>query len=147
MFNEIETRVMLVENHRLLRKELRRSIELDKKIEVVAELDNGQVAIESIEKYNPDIIFMDINMPVLDGIEASKQIIKNNPKIKIITLSMHQDINYLRHMLNAGVSGYMLKTCSGRDMSEAVKTVRAGQKYFCPEILDLIDKYKIEFKN
>lgn len=136
--------VLLVEDHRLFRDGLKRSLELDKTIKVVAEADNGLKAVEIVKQFEIDVVFMDINLSKLNGMDTTKQIIKNNPQIKIIGISMHKHIRYIKGMMNAGASGYLMKTCSGKTMSEAVIAVLSGQKYFCSEVLQFIQDSKID---
>jgi|APSaa5957512622_1039677.scaffolds.fasta_scaffold150846_1 DNA-binding NarL/FixJ family response regulator len=136
--------VLLVENHRLFRDGLKRSLELDKTIKVVAEADDGLRAVEIVGQIEIDVVFMDINLSKLNGMDSTKQILKINPQIKIIGISMHKHISYIKGMMDAGASGYLMKTCSGKLMSEAVMAVLSGQKYFCSEILQLIQDSKVD---
>jgi len=131
-------KIMIVDDHEIVRHGLRQSIEQVKDFSVIAEADTGRSAIDYASSYFPDIIIMDINMPDLNGMEATKQIILKNPKMKIIGLSMHSDHLYVMGMLNAGASGFLLKTCSFRELSKAIYTVSTGKIYLTPDIAGMV---------
>ena len=105
-------RIIIVDDHSILQHGLCNSLEMEEGFEVVAKADSGHAAIELANKYCPDLIVMDISMPGLNGMEATKQILAKNPNIKVVALSMHMEKIYVTGMMNAGASGYILKSCS-----------------------------------
>ena len=122
-------RILLADDHKIVRDGLRSLLERDGGLEVVGEAPNGQVAVELTHELVPDIIVMDIGMPVMNGIEATEQIIKNQPNAKVIGLSMHSDRRFLSSMLGAGASGYLLKDCAFDELVNAIRAVFSGQVY------------------
>lgn len=139
-----EIQVLLVENHKILRRELKNSLELNQSIKISAEAGSGETAVEVVSEINLDVVFMDINLPGMNGFETTRKILAIAPKLKVIAMSMHNDINYLIGMMEAGASGYMLKSSSGKSMGKAVETVLSEKYYFSTEILSLIHEYKDE---
>jgi DNA-binding NarL/FixJ family response regulator len=104
--------------------------------EVVAEVENGEALIKQAELYTPDVILTDIQMPIKDGIEATKEICKRFPKIKVIALTTFSESIYIKKMLAAGASGYILKTTDKEGLITAIKKVAAGEKHFSAEIVN-----------
>ncbi len=117
---------------------LRSLLQKEKNMEIAAEVDNGRTAVEKALHLVPDVILMDINMPDLNGIEATKQILARQPGIKVIALSMFSERRYVIGMLKAGVSGYLLKDCAFQELLEAILTVTAGRKYLSRKITDVV---------
>jgi len=109
--------LLLVDSHKIMRDGLRSLIETRSDMEVVGEADNGIRAIELARKLQPDVVIMDIGMPEMDGIEATKIITDENPKIKVVALSLYSNKQYVVGMLRAGASGYVLKDNAFRDLS------------------------------
>ncbi len=130
--------ILLVDDHKMLLHSLKEAIDQEAGLSVVAQADNGREAIKLALKYAPDIIIMDISMPELNGIEAVRQIIKERPKQKILTLSMHADKHYIMGMLRAGVSGYVLKTNAFEELAHAIRQVAGGNFYVSPEITGVV---------
>ena len=122
-------RILLADDHKIVRDGLRSLIEKDFELEVVGEAHNGQIAVELTHELVPDVVVMDIGMPVMNGIEATEQIIKNQPKAKIIGLSMHSDRRFVSSMIEAGASGYLLKDCAFDEIVNAIHAVLSGQVY------------------
>lgn len=129
-------RVMLVDDHKLFREGLKLLLENLDYIEHVDEASNGAELIEYLDLQLPDIIFIDIEMPVLDGISATSEAIKMHPGLNIIALSMYGDENYYTRMINAGAMGFMLKNSGIQDVENAIQSVVSGNNYFSPEILN-----------
>ncbi len=144
MNKEKMTSVLIVDDHEIVRHGLRNSLEKEGSIKVVAEASDGRSAVEKVRTCNPDIVLMDINMPDLNGMEATKKILAENSKAKVIALSMHNDHLYIMGMLNAGASGFILKTCSYRELCKAIHTVMDGKVYLCPDICDVVIKRAID---
>jgi DNA-binding NarL/FixJ family response regulator len=126
--------VLLADDHKMMRDGLRVLIEQAKNIEVVGEAHDGQTAVQMAKKLYPDVIVMDIGMPGLNGIEATRQIVGKSPNTKVVALSMHADRRYVVQMLKAGASGYMHKDNAFDELAEAIRTVAKGKTYLSPEI-------------
>jgi DNA-binding NarL/FixJ family response regulator len=130
--------VILVDDHIIMRDGLRGLLKAESDIEVVGEADNGRQAVKiSLEK-NPEIVIMDIAMSDMNGIEATRQIKAENPKIKVITLSMHSERQMVIGSLKAGASGYLLKDSTSTELVEAIRTVYRGRKYISQKISDIV---------
>jgi DNA-binding NarL/FixJ family response regulator len=127
-------RILLADDHGVVRKGLRFLLERQPGFEVVGEAGDGREAVRVAETENPDIVIMDIAMPLLNGIDATAQILKRNPKAGVIILSMHSDEDYLLSALNAGAKGYLLKDSAEVDLVRAIHSVRKGTPFFSPEI-------------
>ncbi|HPQ69116.1 MAG TPA: response regulator transcription factor [bacterium] len=131
-------RVLLADDHQIIREGLRSLLTDQKDIEVVAEADTGRSALNYVEKMRPDVILMDIAMPDINGIEATRQIKAANPEIRILALSMHSDQRFVGDMLRAGATGYLLKDCAGAELVQAIRTVYAGKVYLSPSIAGIV---------
>ncbi len=136
----MKTKVLLVDNHQILIDSLRLLIEQQSDLEVAGEAKDGLEAITLAKKLSPQVIIMDIKMPGLNGIEASKEILAANPGIKIIALSVSDDIADVRNMLSAGAYGYLLKESSGEELIVAIHNVANGDRYVSREINSVILK-------
>lgn len=135
-------KILIADDHQLFREGLINLLSDTPEIEVVAHAENGKVAVEEAIIYKPDIVIMDIGMPVLSGIEATELLKSKMPDIKVIALSMHSDKHYIKGMLEAGATGYLFKNCTHSQLIEAIETVYAGKKYLSDEITEvLIDDY------
>lgn len=127
-------RVLLGDDHKIVREGLRSILENELHMEVVGQGEDGRTVVELAKKLQPDIVIMDISMPDLNGIEATRQILAGFPKIKIIALSMYSDKRYISEMLSAGASGYLLKHCALDELERAIQTVLAHKTYISPDI-------------
>jgi len=135
-------RVLIADDHGIVRKGLRRQLEQRTDFEVVGEASDGREAVRMAEELSPDVIVMDIAMPNLNGIEATTQIVKKNPRIGVIMLSMHSDETYLTRTLAAGAKGYLLKDNADVDLYRAVQVVAQGKPFFSPTIANtLLEDY------
>ncbi|MCL4854499.1 MAG: response regulator transcription factor [Bryobacteraceae bacterium] len=135
------TRVVLADDHGVVRKGLRYLLEAEN-MEVVGEASDGREAVKIAGDLSPDVIVMDIAMPHLNGIDATARIVKQNPKIGVVMLSMHADEGYLVRALTAGAKGYLLKDSAEADLVRAVQAVAGGKSYFSPAIANtLLDDY------
>jgi two-component system response regulator NreC len=131
-------RVIIADDHQLFREGLVNLLSESKNIEIVAEAENGKEAIIKARELNPDIVIMDIGMPVLNGVEATGKLLKESPDMKVIALSMHSDKQYIKGMLEAGASGYLFKNCTYNELIEAINTVFAGKKYLSDQITEIV---------
>jgi two-component system response regulator NreC len=137
-----EIRVLLADDHGVVRKGLRFLLEQQCGMSVAGEAADGREAVRMAEELNPAVIVMDIAMPLLNGIEATAQILKKHPGIGVIMLSMHSDEGYLVRALSAGAKGYLLKDSAEDDLVQAVQAVAAGRPFFSPRIAQtLLDDY------
>lgn len=128
--NDISIRILLVDDHKLVRDSLRALIEHQADdIEVVAEAADGRAAVELVRNLSPDVVVMDIGMPDLNGIEATRQILAEAPDVKVIALSMHAGRHFVADMFGAGASGYVLKESAFKELAQAIRTVVAGRTY------------------
>lgn len=132
------TRVLLADDHKILRQGLRTLLEQEKDIQVVGEADNGRLSVELTGELAPDVVIMDVAMPDLNGIDATRRITKADPRTRVLALSMHSDGRYVRGMLQAGARGYILKDCAAEELTHAIRTVMAGQVYVSPGVTGTI---------
>jgi DNA-binding NarL/FixJ family response regulator len=128
-------KVILVDDHKLFRKGLRMLIETLDRYEVVAEASNGIEFLDLLDRHKPDIVFLDIAMPEMDGIEAAKLALAKDPDLKIITLSMFGEQDYYFKMVDAGVRGFLLKNSEVTEVKQALQTIIEGGNYFSHELL------------
>jgi len=127
-------KVILADDHAIVRSGLARLLQQQEGMEIVGQADNGVSAVALTKQLSPDVVVMDIGMPDLNGIEATRQIVKESPRVKVIGLSMHSSKKYIREMFKAGASGYLLKNCSFEELTEAINVVIAGKTYISPSI-------------
>ncbi len=131
-------RILLADDHKIIREGLRTLLEKEQGMEVVAEAENGRMTVKLAMKLSPQIIIMDVTMPDLNGIEATRQIISDLPGAKVIALSMHSDRRFVTRMLEAGASGYLLKDCAFDELISAIRAVSTNQTYLSPAIASII---------
>jgi two-component system, NarL family, response regulator NreC len=133
-------KIILADDHTMLRHGLSTSFEQVKDVEVIGQATNGHSVIEMVKDLSPDVVVMDICMPELNGIEATRTITKDYPNVKVIGLSMHESDKYIREMFRAGACGYLLKNCPFEELIEAIKTVIGGKTYISPSIGNMVIK-------
>ncbi len=139
----MKTRIVIIDDHQLFREGIKRILQFEENFEVVAEGADGSEAIALVEKYRPDIVIMDINMPNTNGVEATRQLIETYPDTKVVVLSIHDDENYVMHALRTGAIGYLLKEMDADTLVEAVKVVAEGGSYLHPKVThNLIKEYR-----
>ena len=131
-------RILLADDHKILRSGLRGLIEKQPRFKVVAEAANGRSAVKLSQKLTPDIAIMDISMPDLNGIEATRQIIGNSPRTKVIILSVHSEQRFVAEVFKAGASGYLLKDNSFDELVSAIHAVMTEGTYLCPQIATVV---------
>jgi DNA-binding NarL/FixJ family response regulator len=145
-------KIILADDHRIFRKGLKSLLSEKENIEVLAEADNGDEALEAARKYKPEIVVMDIAMPKMDGIEATRQIRERFPDTEVVVLSMHAKKAYIDQVLKAGAKGYVLKDSDEENLLSAIETVHNGGYYLDSPIADQVlsdyfsDKSKRELK-
>ena len=133
-----QIRILLAEDHAIVREGLRSLLEKQPEIEIVCEAEDGRGAVERARELLPDVVIMDITMPNLNGVEATRQITKEFPQIKIIALSVHSNRGFVADMLEAGASGYVLKECLFDELIQAIQAVLAGKTYLSSRITGIV---------
>jgi len=131
-------RIILADDHTIVRHGLSRSFQQEEDVEVIAQTKDGRSTVELARELSPDVVVMDIGMPDLNGIEATRQITRESPQVKVIALSMHSSRKYVTEMFKAGASGYLLKNCDFEELADAVRTVAGGKTYISPSISDVV---------
>jgi DNA-binding NarL/FixJ family response regulator len=134
--------IILADDHHVIREGLRLLLDREKDLLVIAEADTGRSALDAVKKFNPDLVVMDVSMPELNGVEATRKILSEAPATKVLALSMYSDRRFVEGMFQAGVSGYILKNCIARELVSAIRLVAKGQVYISPEIAGtIVDGY------
>ena len=136
--NQEPIKVVIVDDHRMVRETWRMILDKHDRIQVIAECASGEEAIEAAASLRPDVMLMDINMSPVNGLEATKEIIRSNPEAKIIGVSVNDQPMYARNMMLLGARGYMTKNCSMTEMVDAIIEVNNGKTYLCQEIREKI---------
>jgi len=131
-------RIILADDHTIVRHGLSKLLQQEKDMEVIAQAKDGHTTVELVKEMLPDIVVMDIGMPDLNGIDATRQIISESPKVKVIGLSMHSGRRFVAEMLKAGASGYLLKDCEVEELTVAIKAVMAGKTYISPAVANVV---------
>ena len=141
-------RILLADDHAMVRKGFRLILEAQPDMQIVGEAGNGREAVELAEKLHPDVVVMDVAMPELNGIEATRRLIGSAPRTRVLALSMHKDSVYVREILRAGARGYLLKDSVAADLVSAVRAVAAGEGYLSPAVSDaVLDDYRRHVTN
>ena len=133
-------KILIADDHQILRQGLRTLLEKEPDLEVVAEADNGRSTVRLARETQPEVIIMDVAMPDLNGIEATRQIISEMPKVKVIALSMYADRRFVANMLKAGASGYLLKDCASEELVRAIRVVLTHKTFLSPGVADIVVK-------
>lgn len=131
-------KVVLVDDHQIVRDGIKLMLEPQAGIDVVGEAENGEQALQLIEKVKADVIVMDINMPVMNGIAATKKIKDEHSHIKVLALTMSNDDSHVRQMVQAGASGYIMKSAGREELTKAIKEVMLGKHYFSDQATESI---------
>jgi len=132
--------ILIADDHTLIRETWSFILNSDTRFQVVAECGTGEEAVEKSRQLHPDIVIMDINMPGINGIEATEQIKKISPESKIIGVSLHTQPTYARKMMQKGAMGYVTKNSSREEMFKAIEEVYEGKKYICEEIKNILSE-------
>lgn len=134
--------IILCEDHAIFRDGIKSTLESEEKVEILAEAENGEACLKLLETQTPDIILMDINMPVMDGIACLKEVKEKYPDIKVIALTQYDEKRFVKQMLKNGASGYLLKSTSRREMLIAFSEVLKGRIYIADEASDNLQNLK-----
>lgn len=136
--------ILLADDHKILREGLKALINAQSDMVVVAEAADGMEVVELMEKVNPAVIVMDVMLPKMNGIDATKVILSNNKEVKVIALSMYANANLISEMFKAGASGYLLKDCAFDELSKAIRAVAKGEIYIGPGVRKMLSEAFIE---
>ncbi len=131
-------RILLADDHKILREGLRLMLHTDAQLQVIAEAEDGRTAVRLARELSPDVVIMDIAMPELNGIEATRQIVAENSALKVLAMSMHNDRQFIIEMLKAGAAGYLLKDSAFDELATAIKMVMGGKIFLSPSIVDVV---------
>ncbi len=149
----MSVKVMLADDHALMREGIKHLLEFDGSIEVIDEANNGKECLEKLEKVEPDILLLDINMPDMNGIEVLEELKKQNKNIKILMLTVHSEVEYLIKAIDIGANGYILKDSGSLELKQAINVIMTDGSYIQPSLLPAlnsrlinrdIDKEKLE---
>ncbi|MEO8199127.1 MAG: response regulator transcription factor [Gemmatimonadota bacterium] len=140
MINKL--RIVLADDHAVVREGLRALIERQADMEVVGEAADGRTAIEVAEREKPDVVVMDLTMPILNGTKATRELMWRNPGLKVLALTVHEERSYLRELLDAGASGYLLKRVASEELVHAIRRVAEGGVYLDGRLMpDVLDRF------
>jgi len=140
--------VLLVDDHTVVRQGLRALLKAEEDLEVVGEAENGRQAVMLARKAPPDVVVMDVAMPMLNGLEATRQILKNTPSTKVLVLTSYSDDECVEQMMRAGATGFLMKQTAANDLLKAIREVQRGNAFFSPSIAKrLRDQCRQAFSN
>jgi len=134
----MKIRIIVADDHRLMRQGLSSLLDAEPDLQVVGGADSGREAVSLTAKLQPDVVVIDIAMPDLNGVEATRQIKRDNPGVRILALSTHKDVRYATGMVQAGANGYVLKTAAFDQLAEAIRCIMGGESYLSPEIASVM---------
>ncbi len=127
-------RILLADDHEIVREGFRAAVDREDDMEVVAEAGDGEETVRLTGEHDPDVIVVDIGMPLLNGIEATRRIRREHPAVRVIALSVHDESQYVTEMLKAGATGYLVKTCAMGELVGAIRAVHAGETYLSSKV-------------
>lgn len=131
-------KVLIVDDHAMFREALHHMLDRDPNIQVVGELGDGSKVVEATTELSPDVVVMDVSMPRMNGMEATRKLLESHPQVKVVALSGFNYKQFVLEMLEAGVTGYVVKSAAGHQLSQAIHSAAANQTYLCPETSDLL---------
>jgi len=134
----VTTRILLVDDHQIMREGLMSLMAGEPDLEVVGDASDGRQAVQMAKKLKPDLVVMDISMPGLSGIEATRQILEELSRVRVLALSMHADPRFVAGALEAGAHGYMIKDCTSQELLECIRTVAEGGTYLSPQVAEVV---------
>src|SRR4051812_43027409 len=137
-------KVLLADDHNIVRQGFRSLLAPQADIEIVGEANDGREAVHMAEKLRPDVIVMDIVMPLMNGLEATRQILKQRSKTRILILSSYSDSEYVQRFIELGATGYLVKHTAANDLLKAIRDAHAGKSYFSPAIAKALHAYSME---
>ena len=137
-------KIFIVDDHTLLREAWKMALTADNSFTVVGEAGNAEEAVEMVPKLRPDVVTMDINLPGINGIEATKQVKRMLPGVKVLGISLHNQPSYARKMMQAGAMGYVTKNSSKEEMFKAITEIHQGRKYVCQEIKNILSSQLVD---
>ncbi len=142
-------KILLVDDHKIIRDGIRALLQSITRFEIVGEAENGLIALEFTEKLHPDLVIMDVNMPAMDGIAATKIITEKFPTTKVLVLTMTSEQEHIKSMIEVGAGGYILKNSGQEELISAIDVVLSGRNYFSDEVKDAIMQNMVQkkFKN
>lgn len=133
-------KVMLADDHVLIREGIRQLLEFDGTIEVIGEVNDGEECLEKISVIMPDILLLDINMPKINGVEVLSEIRKKNLPVKVLMLTVHDEVDYLVKAVDIGVDGYIVKDSGSAELKKAINCIMNGEKYIQPNLIPALNK-------
>ena len=131
-------RILVADDHDIVRRGLRALIQEEPTWQIVAEVKDGRLAAAKAHELNPDVAILDISMPLLNGLDATRQIVKLHPDTKVLILTIHDSAQLIQDVLNAGARGYLMKADAGRDLMMAIRALLSGQTFFTPKVAQII---------
>jgi len=135
--------IVLIDDHKLFREGVKRILDLEEGFEILAEGDDGSVAAKLVKEHNPDVVLMDINMPHINGVQATADLVRYFPDTRVIILSIHDDESYVTHALKTGAQGYLLKEMDSESLIDAIRVVKDGGSYLHPKVThNLVQEYR-----
>ena len=136
----LNIKVMLADDHVLMREGIRQFLKFDGSIEVIGEASDGEECLQKLEKVKPDVLLLDINMPKLNGIEVLEEIKRKNINVKVLILTVHNEVDYLIRAVDIGVDGYILKDSESVELKKAIMAVMDGENYIQPKLIPMLNK-------
>jgi DNA-binding NarL/FixJ family response regulator len=137
-------KIMIADDHSMIREGLKNLLELNGEIEVIAEAVDGKDCLDKLEIYKPDVLLLDINMPVMNGLEVLKELKARKSKIKVLVLTVHNEIEYLLKAVDIGINGYVLKDSESAELKKAIFSIYEGENYIQPSLIPALNQKKIE---
>jgi len=134
----MKTRLLLVDDHAVVREGLCAILAMEPDLVVAGEADDGRVALDMVRQVMPDVVVMDIGMGSLNGIDATRQMVRDNPKVKVVVLSMHSDESFVMAALAAGAAAYVAKTCASHELVLAIRAVASDRRYLCTDVASVV---------
>ena len=132
-------KVMIADDHKMIREGLKKLLELTGEVEIIEEADNGKECLKKLKDAKPDVLMLDINMPVMNGLEVLEKLKKKKNKFKVLVLTVNNEIEYLMKAVDLGIDGYLLKDSDSNELLRAIKTVETGEKFIQPELIPLLN--------